>query len=245
MPLASTLSMRSSKTELFDQFARIGKALSSGIRIEILDLLAQSERNVDALAEMLNQSVQNISQHLQMLRQVKLIASRKVGNFVLYRLSDNDVTELVARLQLVAQQRLSEIDAITERFASHAAGFEAVDSGELLRRVKAGEVTVLDVRPQTEYAVGHLPGAVSVPLNELEQRLGELPKNGEIVAYCRGRFCLLAYAAVDILRANGIAAKRLPIGVSEWRLKQLPLVSETEASSAPARARRKVARLTA
>lgn len=238
MSLVPALSMRQSKTELFDQFARIGKALSSGIRIEILDLLAQSERNVDALAEILNQSVQNISQHLRMLRHVKLIESRKVGNFVLYRLADNDVIELVLRLQSVAQQRLSEIEAIIKRFTSHAAEFEAVDSEELLRRVTAGDVVVIDVRPQTEYAAGHLPGAVSVPLNEVEQRLAELSKNGEIVAYCRGRFCLLAYAAVNIMRANGIAAKRLSIGVSEWKLKQLPLSSESKASVAPARARR-------
>jgi len=238
MSLVPALSMRQSKTELFDQFARIGKALSSGIRIEILDLLAQSERNVDALAEILNQSVQNISQHLQMLRHVKLIESRKVGNFVLYRLADNDVIELVSRLQSVAQQRLSEIEAIIKRFTSHAAEFEAVDSEELLRRVAAGDVIVIDVRPQTEFAAAHLPGAVNVPLNEVEQRLGELSKNGEIVAYCRGRFCLLAYAAVNILRANGIDAKRLSIGVSEWKLKRLPLISESKASAAPARARR-------
>jgi rhodanese-related sulfurtransferase/DNA-binding transcriptional ArsR family regulator len=217
------LSIRQSKTELFDQFARIGKAFSSGLRIEILDLLAQSERSVEALAEMLNQSIQNISRHLQVLRHTKLIASRKEGNFVFYRLADSEVSRLVAMVQGVAHSRLSEVEEIVRRFVSHSAEFEAVAAPELLRRVERGEVVVIDVRPRLEFDAGHIPGAMSVPLPELDRRLKELPRDVELVAYCRGRYCLLAYAAVDFLSSQGCTASRLATGMSEWRLDRRPL----------------------
>lgn len=225
------LSIRSSKTELFEQFARIGKALSSGVRIEVLDLLAQSERSVESLAEMLGQSTQNISQHLQLLRQTKLITSRREGNFVFYRLADMDVSRLVGMLQGVAHRHLSEVDEIIDRFKSHAAEFELVGGPELLRRVESGEVVVLDVRPRIEFDAGHLPGAVNVPLPELERRLAELPKDQEVVAYCRGRYCLLAYAAVDYLRDHHVRALRMDGGMSEWRLERLPITLEPSNSA--------------
>ena len=223
------LSIRASKTELFEQFARVGKALSSGPRIEVLDLLAQSERSVEALAEMLNQSIQNMSRHLQILRLTKLISSRKEGNFVFYRLADPDVSHLVAMVQGLAHRHLSEVEEIVERFASHNAEFEELTASELLRRVESGEVVVLDVRPRLEFDAGHLPGALSMPLPELEQRLKELPSNVNVVAYCRGRYCLLAYAAVDFLREQGLGATRLGIGMSEWKLRNLPMVIEASA----------------
>jgi DNA-binding transcriptional ArsR family regulator/rhodanese-related sulfurtransferase len=231
--------MRSSKTELFEQFARIGKALSSGVRIEVLELLAQSERSVESLAEMLGQSLQNISQHLQVLRQTKLITSRREGNFVFYRLAEADVSALVSMLQGVAHRHLFEVDEIIERFASHAAEFELVGGPELLRRVESGEVVVLDVRPRMEFDAGHLPGAMNVPLPELERRLAELPKDQAVVAYCRGRYCLLAYAAVDFLLANGVQAMRMNLGVAEWKHSQLPLVSGDQ-SAEPDHGRRGV-----
>jgi DNA-binding transcriptional ArsR family regulator len=216
------LSIRSSKTELFEQFARVGKALSSGLRLEILDLLAQSERSVEALADALNHSIQNVSRHLQVLRQTKLITARKEGNFVIYRLADPDVCALVGLVQEVAHHHLSEVDEIVERFASHGKEFEALAAPELLDRARRGEVVVVDVRPRLEFNAGHLPGAINVPLPELERRLKELANDVEVVAYCRGRYCLMAYAAVDYLRANGMLASRLSMGMTEWKLDRLP-----------------------
>ena len=234
-----TPTMRDTKTELFDQFARVGKALSSGLRIEILDLLGQSERSVETLAEMLGQSIQNISRHLQVLRQTKLIASRKDGNFVIYRLADEGVRRLVSVVQGVAQQHLSEVDEILERFEFHQAEFESLDAAELMRRANAGEVLVLDVRPKAEFNAGHLPGAVNLPLSELARRLEELPKDVEVVAYCRGKYCLLAYAAVDYLMSRGHAASRLSMGFSEWKLEARPLVVNAEPAADISRSRAK------
>jgi rhodanese-related sulfurtransferase/DNA-binding transcriptional ArsR family regulator len=227
------VSIRQSKTELFEQFARVGKALSNGVRIEILDLLAQSERSVEALAEMLNQSIQNISRHLQILHQTKLITSRKERNFVFYRLADPDVCRLVGMVQGLAHRHLSEVEEIVERFASHNAEFEALAAPELLKRVERGEVLVVDVRPRLEFDAGHLPGALNVPLPDLEKRLRELPRDVEIVAYCRGRYCLMAYAAVDYLTSKGLDALRLNIGMSEWRLEQRPMVVENVVEELP------------
>jgi DNA-binding transcriptional ArsR family regulator len=217
------LSIRSSKTELFEQFARIGKALSSGLRIEILDLLAQAELSVEVLAQMLGQSTQNISQHLQVLRQTKMITSRKEGNFVMYRIASDDVTALVGSLQEVAHKYLSEVDEILERFASHREEFEALDADELMRRARDGSVVVLDVRPPKEYNNGHLPGAVNVPLSQLEETLKTLSPGTDVVAYCRGKYCLMAYAAVDYMTSVGVSAQRLNVGFSEWRLSNLPV----------------------
>jgi rhodanese-related sulfurtransferase/DNA-binding transcriptional ArsR family regulator len=222
------LSIRSSKTELFDQFARIGKALSSGLRIEILDLLAQAELSVEVLAQMLGQSTQNISQHLQVLRQCKLITSRKEGNFVIYRVTSDEITALVAALQEVAHTYLSEVDEILERFASHHDEFEALDAAELIKRARDGSVMVYDVRPPKEFATGHLPGAVNVPLSQLEEAVKSLPPGAEVVAYCRGKYCLMAYAAVDYLKSIGVSAHRLDVGFSEWRLDHLPVESELQ-----------------
>lgn len=222
------MSIRSSKTELFDQFARIGKALSSGLRIEILDLLAQSEQSVEALAQSLGQSAQNISQHLQILRQTKMITSRKVGNFVMYRITSDDIVGLVGSLQAVAHRYLSEVDEILERFASHHEEFEPLGADELIRRVREGSVSVFDVRPPKEFEAGHLPGAVNVPLSQLEDAFQHLPEGTTIVAYCRGKYCLMAYAAVDYLTSVGVSAQRLNLGFSEWRLQHLPVERNAE-----------------
>ena len=234
-----TPTMRDTKTELFEQFARVGKALSSGPRIEILDLLGQSERSVETLAEMLGQSIQNISRHLQVLRQTKLIASRKDGNFVIYRLADEGVRRLVSTVQDVAHHQLSEIDDILERFEFHQSEFESLDATELMRRANAGEVLVLDVRPPAEFNAGHLPGAVNLPLSELARRLDELPKDVEVVAYCRGKYCLLAYAAVDYLKSKGRLASRLDMGLSEWKLADRPLAISADSVADVSRGRNK------
>ena len=223
-----SVSTRSSKTELFDQFARIGKALSSGLRIEILDLLAQSEQSVEALAQALGQSAQNISQHLQVLRQTKLITSRKEGNFVMYRITSDEIVGLVVALQNVAHKYLSEVDDILERFASHNEEFEPLDGDELMKRARDGSVMVFDVRPAKEFETGHLPGAVNVPLNKLEEVSKDFPTDKTVVAYCRGKYCLMAYTAVDYLKSVGVSAQRLNMGFSEWRLNNLPVETHSD-----------------
>jgi len=223
MPEKQPMSIRASKTELFEQFARVAKALSSGVRLEILDLLAQKEYSVEALSDMLGQSLQNMSRHLQVLKQSKLVNSRKEGNFVHYRLTDEDVSDLVSRLQAVSQRHLSEVDEVLERFQSHATEFETVGIEDVIERAKHGDVIVLDVRPPAEFAQSHLPHATNIPLSQLESRFGELPAGKKIVAYCRGKYCLMAYAAVDFLTAHGLAAERLGEGVIEWKLQHQQL----------------------
>ena len=225
MSIHSSSLIRKYKTELFEQFARVAKAMASEVRLEILDLLAQKEYNVEALASMLGQSLQNISRHLQILRQAKLVMIRKDGNFIYYRLTDDDVSDLVSKLQAVTQRHLSEVDEVLTRFESHAAEFEQVGLAELLERAKTGDIIVLDVRPSAEFDNGHLPHATNIPLMQLDRRLGELPASTPIVAYCRGKYCLLAYAAVDLLNANGHSATRLTEGIIEWKLDKIPLDS--------------------
>lgn len=227
MPEISTLSIRETKTELFEQFARVAKALASGIRLEVLDLLAQKEYSVEALAEMLGQSLQNMSRHLQVLRQAKLVNSRKDGNFVHYRLSSPDVSDLVSRLQAVSHRHLSEVREVLDRFHSNSSEFEAIEMDQLIERAERGELVVLDVRPPSEFANGHLPNARNLPLGQLESKLSELPTDKPVVAYCRGKYCLLAYAAVDFLQRKGLEAKRLDEGIIEWRLRELPLERAT------------------
>ncbi|MEN9866811.1 MAG: hypothetical protein RL748_2401 [Pseudomonadota bacterium] len=225
MSIHSSSLIRQYKTELFEQFARVAKAMASEIRLEILDLLAQKEYNVESLADMLGQSLQNISRHLQILRQAKLVAIRKEGNFIYYRLSDEDVSDLVATLQAVTHRHLSEVDEVLERFQSHAAEFEQVGLAELVERAKSGDIVILDVRPASEFSNGHLPHATNIPLMQLDRRLVELPINTPIVAYCRGKYCLLSYAAVDLLNAKGHSAKRMDEGIIEWKLERISLVS--------------------
>lgn len=220
------MSIRACKTELFEQFARVAKALSSGVRLEVLDLLAQKEYSVETLSDMLGQSFQNMSRHLQVLKQAKLVHSRKEGNFVHYRLTDEDVSDLVMRLQTVSQRHLSEVNEVLDRFKSHATEFETVGLDEVIDRAKHGDAIVLDVRPSAEFAQGHLPHATNIPLSQLESRLSELPPGKQIVAYCRGKYCLLAYAAVDLLQAHGLSAVRLGEGVIEWKLQHQALVQD-------------------
>jgi rhodanese-related sulfurtransferase len=208
---------------MYEHFARVAKALASGIRLEVLGLLEQKEYSVEALADMLGQSLQNMSRHLQVLRQSRLVNTRKGGNFVYYRLSGPDVSQLLGALKAVSYEHLSEVEDVLERFRSHTHEFDAVGLEELLARARANEVVILDVRPFGEFAEGHLPGARNVPLFQLESRLSELPAQTPIVAYCRGRYCLLAYAAVDLLMEKGLRAERLEDGIAEWKLRQIPL----------------------
>ena len=211
------------KQALFGQFARIGKALSNANRLEIIEYLAQGERSVEALAGVSGLSVANTSQHLQQLRQAGLVESRKDGQRVFYRLTGDDVVELLNALRKVADRHLADVSRLVDGYLTTRDEMEAVPADELMDRVKRGEVTVLDVRPAEEYAAGHLPGAINVPMNELEQHIRTLPARAEIIAYCRGPYCVLSYDAVARLRESGFRARRLEDGFPEWKIAGLPV----------------------
>jgi rhodanese-related sulfurtransferase len=216
------------KDAIYEQLGRIGKAVSSPRRLELLDLLCQAPRTVEALARETNQSVANTSQHLQVLRGAHLVEADKNGLFVTYRLADLDVCDFYRALRLLAESRLAEIERVTRDYLENRGGLEAVDRQELLKRVHRGDVLILDVRPKEEYVAGHIPGALSVPLEELESRLQELPADQEIVAYCRGRYCLFAVEAVERLRARGFKATRLEDGIPDWRARGFEVESGAE-----------------
>jgi len=205
------------KDSIYEQLARIGKTVSSPRRLELLDLLCQAPRTVEALAREANQSIANTSQHLQVLRAARLVEAEKKGLFVTYRLADPAVGEFFRSLRLLAESRLAEIEQVTRDYLKGRSGMEGVDREALLERVRRCEVVVLDVRPSEEYQAGHIPGALSVPLKELESRLERLPADREIVAYCRGPYCMLAVDAVERLRARGFRATRLDESMSDWR----------------------------
>jgi DNA-binding transcriptional ArsR family regulator len=211
------------KHDLFAQFARIGKALSNPNRLEIIEFLAQGERSVDALAQVASLSVANTSQHLQQLRQAGLVTLRKEGQRVYYRLSGDDVVLLLNCLRDVADRHLAEVTHLVTSYLDTKDMLEPLLAEELLTRARAGEVTVLDVRPAEEFAAGHLPGAINIPLSELEVRLGELRPDQEVVAYCRGPYCVLSYDAVARLREHGLQARRLKDGYPEWKIAGLPV----------------------
>jgi rhodanese-related sulfurtransferase/DNA-binding transcriptional ArsR family regulator len=212
------------KDELYAQFARVGKALASPRRLELLDLLAQGERSVEDLAAQAGLGVTNCSAHLQVLHNARLVTTRKQGIRVYYSLASDDVARLHGGLRDLAASLLADVAAARNAYLGDEV--EEVSSQELLRRASSGEVIVLDVRPAAEYAAGHIPGALSVPVDELERRLGELPDNGpEIVAYCRGPYCVFAHDAVRFLRGRGRAARRLAGGMPEWRLAGLPVAT--------------------
>ena len=212
-----------SEADLYEQFARIGKALASPRRVELLDLLCQGERSVEALARASAMTVTNTSQHLQALRVARLVDTRKDGTKVIYRLAGDEVCRFFFALRELAGVRLAEVEQIVRRYMEGSDGLQPVSRTELLERARQDDVVVLDVRPADEFAAGHIPGAVSVPLEELAQRLDSLPREVEIVAYCRGPYCLLAPRAVELLRQRGYEARRLEDGFPEWRLAGLPI----------------------
>ena len=215
---------RDFKNRLYGQLARLGKALSSPARLEILDLLAQGERSVDSLASEMDLSLANTSQHLQVLRQAALVDSRKEGLFVYYRLVDPDVFELSKVIRSVAERRLADLERLVREHFGDRSEADAVQMDELLKRARSKQVVILDTRPASEYVAGHIAGAISVPVDDLHRRLKELSKGKEYVAYCRGPYCVYADRAVEILRANGRRARRLIEGFPEWRAAGLPLI---------------------
>ncbi len=204
------------KDAIYDQFARIGKALGSPHRIELLELLSQGPRTVEILSKLADMTLANTSAHLQVLRGAGLVESSKEGLFVTYRVADPSVAELLLATRRVAEARLAEVAKITRDFLAENAQLDAVDADDLREKVRKGEVTLLDVRPEEEYASGHIPGALSVPLPALARRLSDLPRRREVVAYCRGPYCVLAIEAVKVLRARGFKAIRLEDGVLDW-----------------------------
>jgi rhodanese-related sulfurtransferase/DNA-binding transcriptional ArsR family regulator len=211
------------KQALFTQFARVSKAMSNGNRLELLEFIAQGERSVDELAKVSGLSVANTSQHLQQLRQAGLVSSTKRGLKVFYRLSGDDVIDLFNVLRNVAERHLADVQQLVNTFLTVKDDLEPIPATELLQRAKNGLVTVLDVRPAEEYAAGHVPGAINIPLSELEKHLNELKTTQEVVAYCRGPHCILAFDAVEKLRAKGITAHRMEDGFPEWKLAGLPI----------------------
>lgn len=214
---------REFKDRLFEQLARIGSAFGSPKRIEIVDVLAQGERNVETLAAETGLTVANTSRHLQVLRASALVSARKAGTQVYYRLADPEVLGGYRTLRHLAEDRLAEVERLIRDYFGGADGMEPVTRADLVKRARRGEVTIVDVRPPEEYAAGHVAGALSVPLASLEKRLSQIPPNREVVAYCRGPYCVLAAEAVRRLRKLGYTARRLEEGYPEWRDQGLPV----------------------
>jgi ArsR family transcriptional regulator len=217
------MSSENPKRQLFDLFATVAKALGHAHRLELLEHVAQGERRVEELAELSGLTIANASQHLQHLRRAGLVASRREGKRVLYRLTDDTVVGLLGSLRLVAERNLAEVDRIVDGYFRDRDSFEPVTRADLMGRSRDGLVTVLDVRPEEEFQLGHVPGAVNIPLGDLERRLAELDPKQEIVAYCRGPWCVLSFEAVAALRKRGFAARRLEDGLPEWQAAGLPV----------------------
>lgn len=212
------------KQTLFEQLALVAKAAAHPIRLELLEQLAQGERTVEILADKTGTSVANASQHLQQLRRAGLVTSQRQAKFVCYRLASDSVIMLLGTLRQIAEQHVAEMDRLIRDYYLERDSFEPVTRKELMKLVKTGQVTVLDVRPQDEYELGHLPGAVNIPFDELKQRLAELDPGMEIVAYCRAPFCVMAFEAVAYLRQKGFNIRRLEDGYPQWRVAGMPVV---------------------
>lgn len=214
---------RVAKEALFDEFARVAKALSSGRRAEIVDVLANGERSVESLARELDLTVANVSQHLQVLRRAGLVKGRRDGTFIYYGLAAPEVVTFWRSLQEIAGNRVSEVERLARAYLGDHDGLEAVTKEELKKRLRNRDVFVLDVRPPEEFDAGHIPGALSIPVGELKRRLRELPKNKEIVAYCRGQYCSFAPEAVRYLAGKGYDVKLLREGLPDWASAGLPV----------------------
>lgn len=222
------MKQRDVKDALYSTWAETAKALASPKRIELIDILAQSERTVEALSREAGLTINNTSSHLKVLKAARLVESRKEGQFVFYRLADNAVVSLLDNIQQVARRRRHEVSALAEAYLEGRDDLEPIDSPELLRRLRNGDVTLIDVRPTLEYEAGHIKGAHSLPLSELKNRLREIPKDRPVVAYCRGPYCVLAIDAVEQLRAKGYEARRYADGLPMWRAAGRPVVAGSE-----------------
>ena len=219
------MSSESPKQALFGQFAAVAKAVAHPHRLELLEQLAQGERSVEVVADRTRLSIANASQHLQHMRRAGLLVARREGKFVFHRLADDAVLDLLAAVRRIAERNTAEVERVVRRYFQNRDSLEPVSRAELMDRLKAGLVTVLDVRPEDEFALCHLPGAINVPLSELERRLVDLDPDQEVVAYCRGPYCVLSYEAVAMLRARGFKARRLEEGLPQWRAAGLPVAT--------------------
>jgi ArsR family transcriptional regulator len=222
------MSSESPKQALFIQFAAVAKAVAHPHRLALLEQLAQGERSVEVLADRIQASVANASQHLQHMRRAGLVTARREGKFVFYGVTDSTVLDLLASMRRIAERNSAEVERVVRGYFHSRDSLEPVSRRELRSRLKAGLVTVLDVRPVDEFALGHLPGAINIPLGDLKKRLAELDPEQEIVAYCRGPYCVLSYEAVAMLRARGFKVRRLEDGLPEWRAAGLPVAADTE-----------------
>jgi ArsR family transcriptional regulator len=211
------------KRALYAQFAAVARAMAHAHRLELLELVAQGERSVEALAQHTGLSIANTSQHLQQLRRAGLVTARRDGKYVLYQLADDSILDLLSALQRVAEKNVAEVDRIIRTYFHERDNLEPVPRAELTRRIKQGLVTVLDVRPEDEFALSHLPGAINVPLGQLKRQLSKLDRKTEIIAYCRGPYCVLSFEAVAQLRKLGFKARRLEDGLPEWKAAGLPV----------------------
>jgi rhodanese-related sulfurtransferase len=216
---------RELKDPLYAQFARIGHAVSSPRRIELLDLLSQGEKTVDTLAGQSGTPLKNTSAHLRVLRQARLVETRRDATYVYYRLASEDVFRFLRELQSLARTRLAEVEQVARLYISDRDEMEPVSLDELRRRMRDGDVTVLDVRPEEEFRAGHIPGALSIPVAQLKRRLSDVPKKREVVAYCRGPYCVYSVEAVGILRKHGYKARRADEGLPDWRASSLPVAT--------------------
>jgi len=235
---------REFKDALYAQFARIGQALSSPKRIELLDLLTQGERTVETLAEQTATPIKNTSAHLRALRQARLVETRRDGTYIYYRPADHDVVHFVRGFQELGHRRLAEIAQMARSYMDERDAFEPVTLAELRKLMRNDQVTVIDVRPREEFQAGHIPGALSVPLRELTRRVNELPRHKEVIAYCRGAYCVYALEAVTFLRDRGFRARRADRGVPEWRRSGYPITLGSNLAPGGSRgARRRTKRL--
>lgn len=216
---------RELKDPLYAQFARIGHAVASPKRLEMLDLLSQGEKTVETLAEQSSTPVKNTSAHLRVLRQARLVDTRRDGTYVYYRLASEDVFRFLRDLQALARSRLAEVERVASLYIDGRDELEPVSLKELRRRMREGDVTVIDVRPEEEFRSGHIPGALSIPVAQLKRRLSEIPKKREVVAYCRGPYCVYSVEAVGILRKHGYRARRADEGLPDWRASTLPIAA--------------------
>ncbi len=218
-----TLTSRAFKDAVYEQFARITKALASSVRLELVDVLAQGERTVEALAREVGQSLANTSQHLRTLKAARLVETRRDGTYVRYRLADPQVVDVWRAVRSLGEGQLAEIDRAVAAYRGGDEGFESITADALRRRLEDGDVVVLDVRPDDEYRAGHIPGARSIPVGQLAARLAELPEGATVVAYCRGPYCVMSYDALAILRAHGREGLRLTDGLPDWRAAGRPV----------------------
>ncbi len=221
------------KYRLLEQFAIAAKSLGHVYRLDLLELLAQGERSVEALGRIIGVSIANTSQHLQYLRRAGLVTSSRKGQYVFYRLTGEDVIDLLRALRITCERHMTEVDRVIAEYFNERDRFEATTRPELLRRIETGMVVVLDVRPPEEYEAGHILGAVNVPVEEIEKRLNDFPKDQEIIAYCRGAYCILAFEAVALLRNKGFRVRRLEEGYPEWKASGLPIESAAVMAKIP------------